>query len=819
MTAVSLETLWSIVDLSPILCTPWHLRKILFWVAYAGIAAAAVYAQLSGRYISKYMSYLETDILPLSVVVFSIEPLMILVAILVNQGYPEPPLRVVVRPRIIDGVRRFCWVDMRRLRRKTNRELAIVIACHNSRDIIPNTVKACLEHVRQEQIYIVDNGNSTEPTDDSRKVLGECSPNSRYIWNCYGNKTLAQYAGVMACKKYKYVLVLDDDVILPPNLDMGLDLIKDDTVGVAFPIRAAHPQRKYSLFIEWQSLEYQLTGYNKLMQSKTGTVQYPHGAASLWDRKALKTALRSHDTVFFAEDAKLGLWALKSGYTMAIKPEVPILTEAPTTVLGEMPNFWTQRVRSWDMALHAYFWQYVQVLCCSSHKSCCGVIFMKMTQLYTVYTILADWIRLPVLVLYIGRVKESYVYLVLYLVSGILLLLLWNLVAYHKRPDLRLSHVCIFTFPLYAGLVLVTRFFGLLRALFVYLPNYQRPLTIPEIEHKVMESWQQALMAEEAGMDSDDEDFDDSELVVADGASLSPPEPNCKEPVWLTDDELLSLGITTRSSATGLASNSRAAALGQETVSVASSKGSDGILRGPATTQKSTRLSKLPRRIVHPPRTEQPCRTPAKKSTPVDLDDDIISTDTESKEAGSVNSKSVGVNLSPRSAKNRVTWKEMSPNFFSNSPEFAPFPYLPKDGKDESEDKKNSDIGMKSNRPSTDSRKSPLHRVAWSTRGSVETILLPEDNTEGCHVIGMGEQDSKNEESPRSVLPSLSSRRMQRYSDVHGGHRKNGLCGDPNSLNRERVKHVLEKATQLLSDTNREGSVRTGRGGKIYIDI
>lgn len=116
--------------------------------------------------------------------------------------------------------------------------------------------------------------------------------------------------GVKACRKYKYVLVLDDDVILPEDLDRGLDLIQGKTVGVVFPIRACHPKRQYSLFVEWQSLEYQrITGYKKYMQNRSGSVQYPQGAASLWERKALKEVLRSHDTIFFAENAELGLWA------------------------------------------------------------------------------------------------------------------------------------------------------------------------------------------------------------------------------------------------------------------------------------------------------------------------------------------------------------------------------------------------------------------------------------------------------------------------------------------------------------------------------
>lgn len=669
-----------------------------------------------------------------------------------------------------------------------------------------------------------------------------------------------QYAGVMACKKYKYVLVLDDDVILPPDLDMGLDLIHGDTIGVAFPIRAAHPKRIYSLFTEWQSLEYQLTGYNKLMQYKTGSVQYPHGAASLWDRKALKTALRSHDTVFYAEDAKLGLWALKNGYSMAIKPEVPILTEAPTTLLGEMPNYWTQRVRSWDMALHAYFWQYVQIIFTSYSKSCCGLVFMKATQLYTVYTIVADWLRLPVLVLYLGGAQLSYLtFFGLYVAASIVLLLAWNITAYWKRPDLRLSYLCVFTFPLYAGLVLVTRFFGLLRALFVYLPNYRRPMTIPEIEHKVMESWKEAMLAEEAGIESDDDDddFDEDDLLEAVGVSLPPPEPrhqsDCREPVWLTDDELISLGITTKSSATGLVFQSRAAALGQDTRSLATVE-SDGILRkfgtssrAVTTTNKSllntgrSRIQRGRNKKSTPVDLDDDLRT--KKSTLIDLDEDMLSTDSEIiSDPPSISSKDGSAGASPNSAKNRVSWniqRQLS-KLSAATPDFRLFPYAPKVGQhddersDDEEEQKHGSADMQvigsdaNNRNSATTDEKTLHRVAWSMMGSVETILCAPNNNE---------KKAQSRPPLRNVSPKreriagppsavagpvevrqkhhkISSQSVEQYRENQSAERyRRERNTDSSRLDKERVKHILEKASRRVSTKREEDS------GLVYIDI
>ena len=51
-----------------------------------------------------------------------------------------------------------------------NQEISILICCHLSEDVILPTLRCAVRHVREEQIYIVHNGNSALPIDRTEEV-------------------------------------------------------------------------------------------------------------------------------------------------------------------------------------------------------------------------------------------------------------------------------------------------------------------------------------------------------------------------------------------------------------------------------------------------------------------------------------------------------------------------------------------------------------------------------------------------------------------------------------------------------------------------
>lgn len=94
-------------------------------------------------------------------------------------------------------------------------------------------------------------------------------------------------------------------------------------------------------------------------------------------------------------------------------------------------------------------------------------------------------------------------------------------------PDLRLHG------PLYALLWLVA-------SILCLLTSYQRPPKLPEIEDTVFENWASRFHAAHAHSVDKDEDDD---IITVPGEI-----PEVKEPVWLTDKDLFSLGIPTTAS-------------------------------------------------------------------------------------------------------------------------------------------------------------------------------------------------------------------------------------------------------------------------------
>ena len=285
--------------------------------------------------------------------------------------------------------------------------------------------------------------------DGTKALLDEQYPFVTYVWNPYPNKTLAQYAGCILAEKYDHVVIMDDDVTLPPKLNFCTHLISGKVRAVCYPIRAVHPGDIDTTFVRCQAIEYKMADYMKAVQSRHSTVLYPHGAISLWDRATLMEVLRWHDTVFYgkknhrmctiqyitnehirmtfslsnsADDVKMGMWLQQQGYHMKLAHSVlgtmyrfdvmfassvsvlsnfsyltssyiPVDTEAPTSAFGKMPNYYSQRVKSWDMAEHTHVGPAIKLFLTTKYPTFFGTLLMKAFQVWHIYTIFADWLR------------------------------------------------------------------------------------------------------------------------------------------------------------------------------------------------------------------------------------------------------------------------------------------------------------------------------------------------------------------------------------------------------------------------------------------
>lgn len=283
-------------------------RKQFFFTFYvlATLVLTLVIVQRKTAIGEFLVGYVEYSLLSLAVVLYSVEPCVLIIQALI---LPHPGADDDDND---NGTKNASNVNQPAVTVVSNitestADIAIVISCHRSSDVIVKTVKACLKHVHPHQVFVMDNANFLDPPDNTREVLDEADLHEvNYIYNPFGNKTLAMFAGSVAAKDFKYLLLIDDDVTIPPDMKFGKHLFSSTVRAICYPIRATHPQgRTTSLFIEWQGIEYKMADYAKLLQNEFSTVLFPHGAICLWERNTLIHCFRSHDTIFYADDVKV----------------------------------------------------------------------------------------------------------------------------------------------------------------------------------------------------------------------------------------------------------------------------------------------------------------------------------------------------------------------------------------------------------------------------------------------------------------------------------------------------------------------------------
>lgn len=75
-----------------------------------------------------------------------------------------------------------------------SQELALIIPCHNSAKFIAKTIKAALLHFKPQQIFIMDNGRASSPTDNTEEVVKSIAlPLTTLIWPILAIKPLPYF--------------------------------------------------------------------------------------------------------------------------------------------------------------------------------------------------------------------------------------------------------------------------------------------------------------------------------------------------------------------------------------------------------------------------------------------------------------------------------------------------------------------------------------------------------------------------------------------------------------------------------------------------
>lgn len=387
------------------------------------------------------------------------------------------------------------------LESRINDNLAIIIPTHNSAKTIEKTVRACLKHVNPHQIFICDNNDSENPPDNTWERVRSIDPTINYHYNDVPNKSRAQYMGIMSKKNsYKYTMLIDDDVILPDNFDASLGRLEvdDNLQCLVYPLCGISGREKNSLFVEWQDLEYKLSGLVKKFQSNVASVLGPHGGISVWKTPVLKRIIAEGDTIFYGDDTKMGLYLLNRGFRSEMVNGVCVPTIVPNTLMGEMPNLYNQRVCSWDSTEHMLTAKFVEVFLRSYVRgSIARSLALRFFEAKILFDIFNDWVKLVVLAYFIKE-DRFWSWLGLSVLANQVVLMVWNYGKCYYRSDIRCSLRCVATFWFYKIITSIFRILSLVRCYLFLLPNLKPPKPIfleddTQLDNKTPWRWSERM--------------------------------------------------------------------------------------------------------------------------------------------------------------------------------------------------------------------------------------------------------------------------------------------------------------------------------------
>jgi hypothetical protein len=236
------------------------------------------------------------------------------------------------------------------------KDTALLIPCYKSAQLISATLEAALKIFPPSHIYVLANGNSPTPLDNTEEV---CAPYGvNHLWCPIGSKIVAQYVGAYAAKAFKNVLLIDDDCALPENFPVVTDRLKGNVKCLGYTIKSVGPNSsKGNLCQQAQDLEYKLSGIQRQFAGVVGSATFPHGAIALWDRDLLIQTFHEHPGFSVSEDWFFGHVARKLGSRITMCSQVFVETETPPAVFfssggarggfGEMTVF-KQRFKRWN---------------------------------------------------------------------------------------------------------------------------------------------------------------------------------------------------------------------------------------------------------------------------------------------------------------------------------------------------------------------------------------------------------------------------------------------------------------------------------------
>ncbi|KAL8692131.1 MAG: hypothetical protein Q9224_004021 [Gallowayella concinna] len=249
---------------------------------------------------------------------------------------------------------------------------ALLIPCYKSEKLIGATLEAALKVFPAQNIFVIANGNSPTPLDNTAAVSENYGVS--HTWSPIGSKIVAQYVGCYVAKRFPYVLLIDDDCLLPPNFPIVTERFTSIVKCIGYTIKSVGANSsKGTLCQQAQDVEYKISGIQRAFAGKIGSATFPHGAISIWERELLIKTFQAHPGFSVSEDWFFGHVARQLGCRIQMCTAVFVETETPDSIFfsgggarggfGEM-TIWKQRFFRWNFFfVSGLYYDLAYILC------------------------------------------------------------------------------------------------------------------------------------------------------------------------------------------------------------------------------------------------------------------------------------------------------------------------------------------------------------------------------------------------------------------------------------------------------------------------
>jgi cellulose synthase/poly-beta-1,6-N-acetylglucosamine synthase-like glycosyltransferase len=226
-------------------------------------------------------------------------------------------------------------------------EVAFVIPCCNSADVIEDTIKSLPTGY---SVFCVVNG-CTDFTQEVVEKIAKTNPLVHVVISPLKGKIRSVLYGAAEAKKKgcSHFVLLDDDVQWPAD-EKNVLVHSKETPITALPVV---PTKAANWLHAAQIIEYKMMVVSKRAQSFLGNVIMVSGAAGVYKINTFLEAMKNHDGEHIGDDLQCSYIHHCMNMKIDLYPGTVIRTEPPQTISA----WWKQRAKRWEVSpIHNLVW-------------------------------------------------------------------------------------------------------------------------------------------------------------------------------------------------------------------------------------------------------------------------------------------------------------------------------------------------------------------------------------------------------------------------------------------------------------------------------